>query len=147
MSTSNLFHLKPPPSFLSSPVPKISLSFLSPLLLPSSIPSFSLQFPHSSRSISNLAVHKPFSNTSIEEFEEEEGEDEEMEVYESDSEDYSIDIDELEEEAEDVVRQYSTSLSRLLRIGCFLILPNFVIFLVTQLRMYFYFQSYCCFIS
>ncbi|XP_065866923.1 uncharacterized protein [Euphorbia lathyris] len=111
MATSNLFSS---PSLLTSPHSKISLSSFSPLLLSPSISSFSLQLLRSSLSLPKLSVHKSLSNSSIEEFGEEE--EEETEVYESDSEDYSIDIDELEEEAEEAAREYTTSLSRQLKI-------------------------------
>ncbi|WCJ36898.1 GTPase Der [Euphorbia peplus] len=113
-TTTNIF---PPPYLLSSPLPKPYLPSFYPLLLSPSISSFSLQLRRSSLAFSKLTVHKSSSNSSIEEFEgDDDGEGEETEVYESDSEDYSIDIDELEEEAEAVAREYSSSLSRQLRI-------------------------------
>ncbi|KDP22086.1 hypothetical protein JCGZ_25917 [Jatropha curcas] len=118
MSTSsNFFFLKSySPPFLFSPIPKICLSFLSPPLLTPlafSLPntSISLQTPRSYLSLSKLTAHK----YEVEEFEDEE-ENEETEIDKSDSEDYAIDVDALEEEAEDAVREYSSSLSRQLRI-------------------------------
>lgn len=115
MSSCNLFSS----SLLSSTLPKISFSFFSPpsfsppLFCPSN-PFFSLQIPRSSPSLFKLTSHKSFADTHIDEFRKDEAE---TEFDESDSEDYAIDIEELEEEAEDVVREFSTSLSRQLRIG------------------------------
>ncbi|KAG8653079.1 GTPase Der [Manihot esculenta] len=114
MSSCNLFSS----SLLSSTLPKISFSFLSPtsfsppLFCPSN-PFFSLQIPRSSPSLFKLTSHKSFADTHIDEFQKDEAE---IEFDESDSEDYAIDIEELEEEAEDAVREFSTSLSRQLRI-------------------------------
>ncbi|XP_048228953.1 GTPase Der isoform X2 [Ricinus communis] len=112
MSSANLFYTKLFPSL----IPKSSLSSLSLLSLSLSIPSVFLQFPRSSLSISRLAAHNSLTNSSIQESENNDEESEETEAYESDSDDYAIDIDALEQEAEDVVREYSTSLSRQLRI-------------------------------
>ncbi|KAJ9164362.1 hypothetical protein P3X46_023945 [Hevea brasiliensis] len=114
MSSSSLYS----PSFLSSPLPKISLSFLSPSLFsPSPLfpsnPFFSLQIPRSSPSLFKLTSHNSFANTHIDEFQDDEAD---TEFDESDTDDYPIDIEELQEEAEDAVREYSTSLSRQLRI-------------------------------
>jgi hypothetical protein len=99
-----------------SPIPKpLSTSFLSPPFLRSlslSLPKPRLlsqcvsRFPNTSQQ-----AEKAFDKDELEEVGDEEAD-------ESDGDDFSaIDVDALEEEARDAAREYSSSLSRELRIG------------------------------
>ncbi|KAF5735783.1 hypothetical protein HS088_TW15G01299 [Tripterygium wilfordii] len=109
--------------FPVSPTPKIYSHSL--ILSPNytSIPSISLQLSRSSRfTLSRLSAGtssavgsaddegEGFEEFIDEDFEEEGG------VDESDGDSYGIDVDQLEEEAKEAVREYSSSLSRELRI-------------------------------
>ncbi|XP_050224080.1 uncharacterized protein LOC126673820 isoform X2 [Mercurialis annua] len=123
MSASNLLYTKPysPPSpFPTSSLTKLPLSSFSPPIFSPPSNSHLLQFHRSSNFFSKLTPHINSSTNSnvqplpddLERETETETETEFSNESDSDEEDYAIDIDALEEEAESVVREYSTSLSR-----------------------------------
>lgn len=117
-----------------SPIPKPSYSPSASSLFPAILRSFSLSLslpkgfllPHCSSRSPNAKRQQ--GEQGGEQFEEEEHHEfGEEEGIESDGEDYSaVDLDALEEEARDAVREYSSTLSRELRIGK----PKFSVFCV-----------------
>ncbi|KAJ4724266.1 GTPase Der [Melia azedarach] len=127
-TTRNLFSANTFSLSLFSPILKLSSSS-SPILRPSSPPFVSLSLhkrsylyplPLRALSSSNDAVSAANDEEEFAEFEEEDGgfEEEEEEVDDdgSDGQDFGFDVDALEREAKDAVREYSSSLSRELKI-------------------------------
>lgn len=141
-TTRNLFSANTFSLSLLSPILKLSSSS-SPILRPSSPPFVSLSLhkrsylyplPLRALSSSNDAVSAANDEEEFAEFEEEDGgfEEEEEEVDDdgSDGQDFGFDVDALEREAKDAVREYSSSLSRELKIGAFYL--NFTTFVEDQ---------------
>ncbi|KAJ8751249.1 hypothetical protein K2173_016430 [Erythroxylum novogranatense] len=124
--SSKLFYANPFPPLLFCTLPKLPLPFLSsPLhssLCPATTPTISIYVTApSSRSLHKLPSIKNSGRSNVDEFEEDDKDDvveeeEEIDKFHYETEDDEVDIEALEEEAVHVVTEFSSSLSRQLRL-------------------------------